>query len=324
MRTLPVSAVVPTCNRRQAIQATLESLLQQQCRPAELIVVDASDGSGTRQYLDSITSRVRGHCTVRWLPAVVRGAAAQRNQGVEAAGHETIWFFDDDIIFEPACVERLWLALRTDASLGGVSATIRNQRYIAPGLASRMLFTLLDGHRRSTFAGRVIGPAVNLLPEDRDDLSEVVTVEWLNAGCTMYRRQALPSPPFDPVFTGYSLMEDLTLSLRVGRTWRLANARTARIFHDSQPTSFKADAAAVAAMESFNRHYVMTKILGRTGVADYLRLFAWDIFQLASCLAQGKTRSSAPGMIRGKSSAYARVWRLRGRTARIGENGRAP
>jgi GT2 family glycosyltransferase len=276
--------------------------------PVEVIVVDASEGEATRQYIEGLANRVAAFCTMRWIRAATRGSAVQRNQGVHDAIQSTIWFFDDDIIFESECVARLWRALETDPSLGGVSAMISNQRYAPAGVVSRTFFTLLDGRRGSTFAGRVIGPAVHLLPDDRDDLPTVVPVEWLNTTCTMYRREALPSPPFDSMFAAYSVMEDLALSLRVGRTWRLANARTARIVHDSQMTPFKADAGAFAAMETFNRHYVMTEILGRTGVADYVRLFAWDVFQVAALLARGDTRGNVPALIRGKSEAYRRVW----------------
>ncbi len=58
----------------------------------------------------------------------------------------------------------------------------------------------------------------------------MVPVEWLNTTCTLYRREALPDPPFLSHFTGYSLMEDLALSLTVGKRWKLANARGLRIF----------------------------------------------------------------------------------------------
>src|SRR5204863_9646194 len=129
---------------------------------------------------------------------------------------------------------------------GGVSALIVNQKYHPPGAISRAVFTLMHGRSERTFAGRVIGPGINLLPEDREDLPEIVPVEWLNTTCTIYRRVALPSPPFDSVFTGYSMMEDLTLSLRVGQKWKLANARTARIFHDSQPGPHKSCATELA------------------------------------------------------------------------------
>jgi glycosyltransferase involved in cell wall biosynthesis len=224
---------------------------------------------------------------VIWLRATTLGAAAQRNQGVATATQPFIWFFDDDILFEPECVARLWRAIEADPGLGGVNAMITNQRYQAPGRISRAVFALINGRNESTFAGRLLGPAVNLLPEDRDDLPDVVPTEWLNTTCTIYRREALPDPPFDSIFTGYSMMEDLTLSLRVGKRWRIANARTARVFHDSQPGVHKADVAALAEMELVNRHYVMTQVLEKTRARDYAGLLIWEAFQLVSCSSTG-------------------------------------
>src|SRR4029077_19457523 len=108
-----------------------------------------------------------------------------------------------------------------------------------PGRVSRLVFRLMGERREASYAGKGLGPAGNLLPENRDDLPEMVPVQWLNTTCTMYRREALPEPPFPTNFTGYSLMEDLALSLQVGKSWRLMNARTARVFHDSQPGDHK-------------------------------------------------------------------------------------
>ena len=144
---------------------------------------------------------------------------------------------------------RLWQALQSDTALGGVNAMITNQQYGTPGRVSRTLFRLLHGKPEATYAGKCIGPALNLLPEDRPDLPEVVPVEWLNTTCTLYRWKAMPQPPFPEHFTGYSLMEDVTLSLIVGRNWKLANARTARIYHDSQPGTHKQDISARTKME---------------------------------------------------------------------------
>src|SRR5205807_923556 len=91
----------------------------------------------------------------------------------------------------------------------------------------------------------------------------------------------LGSPVFPPHFEGYSMMEDVSLSLVVGRHWRLANVRTARIFHDSQVGSYKANIAEVSRMELLNRHYVMTEILRRRRWTDYGKLIVWECFQLA-------------------------------------------
>jgi GT2 family glycosyltransferase len=259
----------------------LDSLAAQIPQPAQIVLVDASEDQATRSLcVDRPVSGLGAELV--WLPAEIPGAASQRNKGVEGCRNGIIGFFDDDILFEPGCVKRLWEALQSDARLGGVNAMITNQRYEPPGRASRMIFRWMAGRREASYAGRVLGPAVNLLPEDREDLPEIVPVQWLNTTCTLYRRESLPDPPFLRNFTGYSLMEDLALSLTVGKHWKLANARTARIYHDSQPGSHKAEPIATSRMELVNRHYVMTKVMGKRGLADHARLALWELFQLTS------------------------------------------
>jgi glycosyltransferase involved in cell wall biosynthesis len=283
---LPLSAVLPTKDRSSVLQRSLSSLAGQGVLPAELIVVDGSAGDDTRSVVEQWGADVASAAKVIWLRATTLGAAAQRNQGMATATQPFIWFFDDDILFEPECVARLWRAIKADPGLGGVNAMITNQRYQPPGRISRTVFALINGRNEPTFAGRLLGPAVNLLPEDRDDLPEVVPTEWLNTTCTIYRREALPDPPFDSIFTGYSMMEDVAASASVGRHWRLANARTARIFHDSHPGAHKAQRAELARMEIVNRYFIMTDVIGRRSAADYARLLLWQMFQLSSCAVQ--------------------------------------
>ena len=139
-------------------------------------------------------------------------------------------------------------------------------------------------------------------------LPAVVPVEWLNTTCAMYRREALPDPPFPQQFVGYSLMEDLALSLNVAkRGWKLANVRTARIFHDSQPSLHKLDVAAVAAMELLNRHYVMTKVLERQKPSDYLRLLVWEIFSTLSTTNTSRGRRNLGSVVKGKWKALRKL-----------------
>jgi glycosyltransferase involved in cell wall biosynthesis len=279
---LPLSVVIPTLNRPAVLRRTLESLAGQSAQPGEIVIIDASEGESTRRVC--VKQPILGlGAEVIWRPARMSGAASQRNLGVQECRHKVIGFFDDDILFEPDCIARLWRAMQSDDRVAGVNAMIINQRYQRPGRVSRLMFRLMAGRREDSYAGRVLGPAVNLLPEDCDYLPDVVPIEWLNTTCTLYRREALPQPPFPDDFTGYSLMEDLALSLTVGKQWKLANARTARIYHDSQPGRHKNEAVATSRMELVNRHYVMTKVLGKCGLRDYARLALWELFQLANC-----------------------------------------
>jgi GT2 family glycosyltransferase len=301
--TIDASAVVATKDRVSALQRTLKSLAQQSIHPAELIIVDASSDTETEVFCGNDIPGLRSKLC--WVKASEQGAASQRNQGVTAATQPVIWFFDDDVLFEPECVDRLWTALKSDEKLGGVNAMIVNQRYQTPGSVSRLMFTLMHGKAEQTFAGKVIGPAINLLPEDRDDLPDIVPVEWLNTTCTMYRREALPNPPFDSFFTGYSLMEDLALSLRVRQCgWNLANVRKAKIFHDSQPALVKSSVETRAAMELINRRYVLNNVLGKNSCADFLRLCLWELFSLISGAATIAGLRELPAAIRGKLRGF--------------------
>jgi GT2 family glycosyltransferase len=305
---LPVSAVIPTRNRAQALARTLESLSDQRAQPAELIVVDASENAETQAIVEQRSENVPGDGKVIWRRASSAGAAAQRNEGIALAKQPFVLFCDDDVFFEPECLTRLWTAITKDPVLGGVSVMIVNQRYQQPGRMSRLIFTMMNGKSAKTFAGKIIGPAINLLPEDREELPEVVAVEWLNLGCTIYRREALPSPPFESFFAGYSLMEDVTLSLRVAeRGWKLANVRTARIFHDTQPGEHKSDVSSRAEMELINRHYVMTKVLKKRRFSDYVRLGGWELFQLAALSNSASGRKQLWSHIAGRLRAVRKI-----------------
>lgn len=292
------------------LQRTLASLAQQGVLPAELIVIDASSDRRSRDVVDRFQADLAARgCRTLWQAAVVAGAAAQRNQGVALATQPFIGFFDDDILFEPDCIERLWRAIDRDPGLGGVNAMITNQNYHPPGPVSRTVFRVMAGQSQASYAGRVLGPAVNLLPEDDDRLADVVPVEWLNLGATLYRRSLLPDPVFAPFFTGYSLGEDLTLSLKVAKRARLANVRTARIYHDSQPSPYKADPVALSRMALVNRHYVMTQVLERRRPTDYAKLALWESFQLLNCAFEQRGRAPFWQMLYGKLLGMADILR---------------
>lgn len=276
LKIIPVSAVIATANRAVVFETTLTSLYSQSVIPQQIIVVDASDTDETfvlcsNKYPD-----------IQWVKASVRGAAAQRNQGLELVQTSVVFFMDDDIVFEADCVNKLWQGINSRNEVGGVNAMITNQQYHAPGKFTSFMYRLMHGKQLDSYAGKCIGPAWNLLPQDADCLPEMQPVEWLNTTCTMYRTGALPMPAFSSHFTGYSLMEDLCLSLEVAKKWKLFNVRTARIFHDSQPGVHKKNDFELARMELVNRYYVMTRILDRTGFRNNIKLFFFQLFGIVT------------------------------------------
>jgi glycosyltransferase involved in cell wall biosynthesis len=302
---IPVSAIIPTGNRAPILQRTLLSLYDQSHLPSQVVIIDASCDESTFNMIASLPETFKSHVIYR--KAVQRGAAAQRNTGIEEATEPAIFFLDDDLLFEPGCVEKMWKGFDFAPNVGGVNAMITNQKYTQPGRITAVMYRLMSGETQQTFAGRVIGPAWNLLPEDRDELPEYVACDWLNTTCTMYRKSALPDPVFEPFFTGYSFMEDVALSIKIGRQHLLLNARTARIFHDSQPGAHKDNAVELSEMELVNRHFVMTRVMGRRSSRDYLKLAIFEAFSIIACFRTFQTIRRLPSMILGKTKA---LWSL--------------
>lgn len=305
MPVIPVSAVIATKNRPGKLANLFGSLRSQDVSLEEVLVVDASVEGGSKALCWS----PEAPAGTRWRRTGKSGAASQRLEGLAVATWPFVLFIDDDVIMEPGCLRALWEAIGSDPALGGVNALITNQLYHPPGRLSRMFYAWLHGSTLETYAGKCIGPGLNFLPEDRDDLPDVVPVDWLNTTCTLYRREALPDPLFHPHFEGYSLGEDLALSLTVGKRWRLANARNARVFHDTGEGRRRLGIARGAAMELVNRHFIMTEIRGMRGWRDYGKLAAWELFSIASTLRSAGGWARLPAVIAGKVRG---IWQVLG------------
>jgi GT2 family glycosyltransferase len=303
MPLIPVTAVVATLDRRHRLIQTLRSVLAQECVPAEWVVVDGSVDPVSAVDLPTRPEGVTLHC----LRATERGAAPQRNQGWAVATQPHILFLDDDIDLEAGCVSTLWQRLSDDPWLGGCSALIRNAPYHEPGRIFRWSLSLLGCPAHGSLAGRCSGPALNFLPSAPAGAGASDNVEWLNLGCTLYRADALPRPPFLPCFHGYSLMEDVALSLRVGQHWHLACPAGAWIQHESPPAAYKTPGWKRERMELVNRWYVMRVIQGRHGPLWATRQLGYQLLMLAGLLRSAAGWRRFPSALAGKVAGLASV-----------------
>ena len=301
-----IVAVIPTAGRVDRLLATVCSVLAQNFLPNRIVIVDGSDSLLELGDLTNLAERSGVSLTLE--NAVRRGAGAQRNQGVAAAGGDFIWFLDDDVDLEPGCLEAMWSAMEADDNLGGCNAAITNQNYHPPGRGMRSLLALLGCPPTGSLAGKCCGPALNFLTTlEQDDFPR--RTDWLNTTCTLYRRAALPSPPFLAFFQGYSLMEDLSLSLEVGKRWKLANCPGARIFHDSQPADYKSQPVRRQAMEMANRWFVLVKIMDHGGPLSLLRLMGYQGIGLLGLLITPRKWMEIPGWSAGTLAGLIRIVR---------------
>jgi GT2 family glycosyltransferase len=143
---------------------------------------------------------------------------------------------------------------------------------------------LVGGGWGGESGGRLIGPAVGIRPSG--DLEQrFLPIEWASTTCVLYRRDALPHGGFRAFFSGYSLGEDVALSVDVLKKGRLIYASQARIVHTPR-TPAKPPAFDYGRMEVLNRYYLSRYVLERRSWMQSLQFWLWMKWEFIGSLGE--------------------------------------
>jgi len=99
---MKVSIVIPTYNRGYFIHDALNSVLNQQYRDYEILLVDDGSSDGTQQVVKSF-----GDARIRYIRhRRNRGCSAAYNTGISAATGLLVAFLDSDDVWKPAYLDQ--------------------------------------------------------------------------------------------------------------------------------------------------------------------------------------------------------------------------
>ncbi|MEU5909974.1 glycosyltransferase [Micromonospora sp. NPDC047527] len=115
----PVSVIVPAYNEQAGIVATVRSLVANDHRDIEVIVVDDGSTDGTADLVDAL-----GLDGVRVIRKPNGGKASALNTGIRYASHDIIVTVDADTIFEPNAIRRL-IEPFNDPRIGAVAGNVK-------------------------------------------------------------------------------------------------------------------------------------------------------------------------------------------------------
>ena len=93
---VPCSVVIPTIGRPARLGEALASLSSCRPAPAEVIVVDQSEGDETRKLVEGFADK-----DVRLVPSAGRGIGRALNAGLRAARHDLVLVTNDDCTAAP-------------------------------------------------------------------------------------------------------------------------------------------------------------------------------------------------------------------------------
>lgn len=279
-----ISIVIATNNRSSDLAECLNSLKLQKRLPDEVVIAHGGGDEQTRVIVENLSNDASLPFKLKYFNFGPLGAARQRNMGAEECSGEIIFFIDDDIICEKSFIKNIMDVFEADlrSEIGGVSGAITNQGYIAHRRLNKFFFDFcLPKHDRSpSYGGRLVGPAVNFLPES--GLSSIQRVDWMPSCCSAYRKSIFLKYKFNESFSGYSFMEDVELSSRVAREYKLIHAPRACVFHKDLGGKTHKSWLQIGRMQVLNRWHVMTEVMNKRSLIDFIRFLYYQFYCVLS------------------------------------------
>jgi GT2 family glycosyltransferase len=255
---LAYSVIIATYERPAELRTTLESLAAQTRLPALVVVVDSSPDNRTCEVVDEFQERL----PLLYERASRPSAARQRNTGANRATSPLVAFIDDDVFVPPETLGKLCEVFERDAEgeVGGVAARIDGMQHPTPRGLLWWYYRLQAGYSHPTYGGKLFGPGINCLPSYTEGDGDLIPSDWLNSTCVFYRTELFQRELF-PQFEGYSFLEDVHVSSRIGRTHRLYFHRTATFEHRDAPSTFKKNIRELIRMRLRHQRVVARDIL---------------------------------------------------------------
>jgi len=263
-----IAFVVATKDRPEELRQLWRSLLAQSRVPDEVVIVDASVRPS------SLDVRESSPPVLRWIRTGFASATRQRNLGLDAVNPamSLIGFLDDDAVLEANAVEEMlcfWATVGPD--VGGAAFNMVNHPPLDwPFLKRTRLAASLGLY--SSRAGAVTASGFQTMI---GSVAATEWTDWLSSSASVWRREVFAKFRFDEWFGGYSYLEDLDFSYRVGQTAKLAVVAPARYLH-LPAAGGRGGGYVFGVREVLNRTYFVKKhaelSLGKCRVAIVLRL----------------------------------------------------
>ncbi|HEY7863439.1 MAG TPA: glycosyltransferase, partial [Thermoanaerobaculia bacterium] len=283
--------------------------------PAEVVVVDGSPDEESEARL-----RELGTSPLPFFLRYVRsapGLTRQRNVGIDACRGELVFFLDDDTRPEPGYFREIQTLFRRDTPrhVGAVAGSVVNEMGRPLDLRWRLRFLLglaprsLESGRWDTIASSVPRSLVTPFSGARE--TDILP------GCAMtFRREVFATDRFSLFFQGYAQGEDLEMSMRVRRRWKILWSGDARVVHDHAPGGRPASFDK-GRMEVRNRHFIWRRHSPSRPIGVRLRFWLDIAYVLACDVADalrgrpGHRLAHAAGVARGAFDCWTRPARYR-------------
>lgn len=212
---MTISLIIPTYRRFDCLVETLNSLMECEKLPDEVIISDQNEP----ELFGKIDNEIRHHISnVRGSSIVWKhvycdkvGTTGSRNFALKKAAGDIIIFTDDDVRYRKDFFENVLSSMTDDnvSMMGGVDYNLFPQP--KPTLFKRLFMTLMGLNGTLRNKGSVSFGLFGKYPSNFD---KPIPTEWAMGYCMIFRRQHLSMSGlcFDERLTRYGYGEDLEMT----------------------------------------------------------------------------------------------------------------
>ncbi|MFK7030536.1 glycosyltransferase family 2 protein [Flavobacterium oreochromis] len=246
------TVIICTYKRKKSLYTLLESIRLQSCYPNEILIVDGSPDTETKNM---ILEQDYTNLSYYQVLEEDRGLTRQRNFGIKKVNDESeiICFLDDDVILEANYFEELLQTYLVLPKALGVGGFITNEVHWEKSEKELGLnYFYFDGFVRkepSRFKLRKIltldsncppgyfplfshGRSLSFLPPS----GKIYPVEQLMGGVSSFRKRLFKEIYFSTYFEGYGLYEDADFTIRASKLGELYCNTNAKLVHHHAPS----------------------------------------------------------------------------------------
>lgn len=271
------SLIVPTYRRPKEIIELLTLLATLPDTPGEVVIVDGSPE-------DNVDSGIRDWASQNWRFDLVyvkspAGLTRQRNVGLDACSREFIFFLDDDCLPLPGYFREIRQVFMDDSlkEVGAVRGFLTNGINKPLTRLWRLRFAL--GLVPRGEPGQYFHSGTSATWDMVPCFKGVRRVDVLAGGASAYRLEVFLKHRFSEYFYGYAQGEDLEMSLRIGRDWKLLVCGDAFVNHNhadsGRPAGFPRGKMAIR-----NRYFIWKRHSPEAGPVDRLRFWGDNLLSV--------------------------------------------
>lgn len=252
--------IVCTYQRPQPLLKLLNSVVDQNKYPDQILIIDGSRDARTKEILQKNHFR---NIEYYKIPDKDRGLTRQRNFGINkvVSTSEIVCFLDDDIVLTPTYFENLLNTyLEFPGALGAGGYIIDEVKWERTRNNSVAFDEFqCDGWKRKLGSRNVLRKKLQLLsnkapghmPESGNGFStgflppsgKTYPVEFFMGGVSSYRQKLFQEIEFSNYFEGYGLYEDMDFCLRASKLGQLYVNTSAMLYHyhqeEGRPNNFR-------------------------------------------------------------------------------------